>query len=317
MSALRFGYLLGTQEASGAAGRELVSLVELGARAEALGFDAVWVPDSPFQYGVPDPLVVLSALAARTERVTLATGVLLAGLRQPAMLTQQLASLDALSGGRLRVGLGSGFPSPDSERQFAAAGADFGSRVARLEETVKLMRELWAAGGRPVTYAGSHVRVDGLTLSPAPVRPGGPELWLAGAGPRAQRRVGRLADGWLPYLNTAGAYADGLRRVREAADAAGRTRSPTAGLYLTVALDRSEDVARRRLRSTLQRWYRRRFEVISALQATYAGTPAGLAEHLDAYEQAGLEHAVLRVADEPRRGLEAAAEAIRQIAVAA
>ena len=112
MSTLTFGYLLATQEASGAAGRQLVSLVELGARAEALGFDAVWVPDSPFQYGVPAPMVVLSALAARTERVTLATGVLLAGLRQPALLAQQLASLDGLSGGRLRVGLGSGFPSP-------------------------------------------------------------------------------------------------------------------------------------------------------------------------------------------------------------
>ncbi len=317
MSALTFGYLLATQEASGAAGRELASLLELGARAEALGFDSVWVPDSPYQYGVPDPLVVLSALAARTERVTLATGVLLAGLGQPALLAQQLASLDALSGGRLRVGLGSGFPSPDSERQFAAAGADFGTRVERLEEMIGLMRELWSAPGRPVSYSGSHVRVDELTLSPAPARPGGPDLWLAGAGPRAERRVGRVADGWLPYLNAAGAYADGLGRVREAALAGGRTRAPVAGLYLTVALDRSEEVARRRLRTTLEGWYRRPFEVIASLQATYAGTPEGLAEHLDGYVSAGLEHVVLRVAAESRRGLEAAAEAVQGIAVAA
>ena len=298
-------------------GASCASLLELGARAEALGFDAVWVPDSPFQYGVPDPLIVLSALAARTERVTLATGVLLAGLRQPALLAQQLASLDALSGGRLRVGLGSGFPSPDSERQFAAAGADFAGRVARLEEMIGLMRELWSAPARPVSYAGSHVRVDELTLSPAPARPGGPELWLAGAGPRAERRVGRLADGWLPYLNTASAYADGLRRVRDAAESAGRTGSPVPGLYLTVALDGSEDVARRRLRRTLEGWYRRPFEVISSLQATYAGTPEGLAEHLDGYLAAGLEHVVLRIADEPGRGLEGAATAVERIAVAA
>ncbi len=317
MSALTFGYLLPTQEASGGAGRELASLLELGARAEALGFDAVWVPDSPFQYGVPDPLVVLSALAARTERVTLATGVLLAGLRQPALLAQQLASLDALSGGRLRVGLGSGFRSPDSERQFTAAGADFAGRVERLEEMVVLMRELWSAPGRPVSYAGSHVHVDELTLSPAPARPGGPELWMAGAGPRAERRVGRLADGWLPYLNTASAYADGLRRVRDAAESAGRTRSPVPGLYLTVALDGSEDVARRRLRTTLESWYRRPFEVIASLQATYAGTPEGLAEHLDGYVGAGLEHVVLRIADEPGRGLEAAAKAVQGMVVAA
>ncbi len=90
-----------------------------------------------------------------------------------------------------------------------------------------------------------------------------------------------------------------------------------AGLYLTVALDRSEDVAQRRLRTTLEGWYRRPFAVISSLQATYAGTPEGLADHLGGYVGCGLEHVVLRVADESRRGLEAAAEAVEGIAVAA
>ena len=109
MSALAIGYLLPTQDAAGAHGQRISELIELGVRAEGLGFEAVWVPDSPFQYGLPEPLLVLAALAARTRRITLATGVLLAGLRQPTLLAQQLASLDALAEGRLRAGFGAGF----------------------------------------------------------------------------------------------------------------------------------------------------------------------------------------------------------------
>ncbi|MGZ6616598.1 MAG: LLM class flavin-dependent oxidoreductase [Solirubrobacteraceae bacterium] len=314
MSALAIGYLLPTQDAAGAQGQRIGELIELGVRAEDLGFEAVWVPDSPFQYGLPDPLVVLAALAARTRRITLATGVLLAGLRQSTLLAQQLASLDALAGGRLRVGLGAGFPSPDSERQFAAAGVAFATRTSRLEESIALMRALWAAPGEPVGYVGAHVQASDVTLSPAPARTGGPPIWLAGAGARAVSRVGRLADGWLPYLPNPSAYASGWARVQEAATAAGRDRSPVPALYLTVALDRSAAVARRRLQETVERWYRRPLEMIASLQALYAGTPEGLEAHLEPYVQAGVRYIVVRAADESHRGLDSAGAIVERLA---
>jgi probable F420-dependent oxidoreductase len=313
MNQLTFGYLLPTQEATARNGGRIEALLELGVGAERLGFDTVWLPDSPFQYGVPDPLVMLGALAARTRRVGLATGVLLAGLRQPALLAQQLASLDALAGGRLLAGLGFGFPSPDSERQFAAAGVSFAGRIARVEEAVALMRALWAAPGEPVSYEGEHVNAHDVVLSPSPARSGGPPIWLAGAGPRAERRVGRLADGWLPYLPTAAAYAKGWQRVRDAATEAGRADVPVPALYLTIALDESLAVARDRLRTQLERWYRRPFAQIASLQATYAGTPDALAGYLEPYVAAGARHVILRVADEPARGLDAAAGAIEHL----
>jgi probable F420-dependent oxidoreductase len=312
MTDLTFGYLLPTQEAAGEHGGRIGALLELGVEAERLGFDALWLPDSPFQYGVPDPLVMLSALAARTERIKLASGVLLAGLRQPALLAQQLATLDALAAGRLLAGFGLGFPSPDSERQFAAAGVPFASRAARLVESIELMRLLWSSPGRPVSYEGGHVNVRDLVLSPAPEREGGPPIWLAGAGARAERRVGRLGDGWLPYLPSPSAYAEGWRRVQDAAAEAGRPR-PVAALYMTIALDDSPAVAQERLRTTLEQWYRRPFEQISALQATYAGNAEGLRVHLGPYVDAGLRHVVLRVADAPERGLELAAAALGQL----
>jgi alkanesulfonate monooxygenase SsuD/methylene tetrahydromethanopterin reductase-like flavin-dependent oxidoreductase (luciferase family) len=218
MSELAVGYLLPTQDAAGAQGQRIGELIELGVRAEELGFEAVWVPDSPFQYGLPEPLVVLAALAARTRRITLATGVLLAGLRQPTLLAQQLASLDALARGRLRVGLGTGFPSPDSERQFAAVGVPFATRARRLEESIALMRALWSAPGEPTGYAGAHVQVSDVVLSPAPARAGGPRIWLAGAGARAESRSGA----WL----TAGCPTSRLPRGTRAAGHASRKRPP-------------------------------------------------------------------------------------------
>jgi probable F420-dependent oxidoreductase len=316
MTPLTFGYLLPTHEATGGNSARIGALLELGAEAERQGFDTVWLPDSRFQYGLPDPLIMIAALAARTRHVTLASGVLLAALRQPALLAQQLASLDALAGGRLRAGFGLGFPSPDSRRQFATAGVPFTKRIALLEEAIALMRTLWSSPRQPISYAGQHVAVDDVVLSPAPVRTGGPPIWLAGAGARAERRVGRLADGWLPYLPNARDYADGWQRVKEAASAAGRPTPPVPALYLTVSLDESQAIAARRLRTAVEGWYGRSFPMIASLQAMYAGTVEGLGAHLEPYLNAGLEHVVLRVADAPERWLHAAADALRALSCA-
>ena len=317
MSSLSFGYLLPTQEAVGENSDRIAALLELGAEAERQGFDTIWLPDSPFQYGLPDPLIVIAALAARTHRVTLASGVLIAALRQPALLAQQLASLDALSDGRLRAGFGLGFPSPASKHQFEAAAVPFENRVAILEDAVALMRALWTSPGQPVSYTGQHVEVRDLVLSPAPPRTGGPPIWLAGAGAPAERRVGRLADGWLPYLPNARDYAEGWKRVQDAAATAGRAQAPVPALYLTVSLDESEPTATRRLRANVEGWYGRPFEMIASLQAMYAGTPQGLAAYLEPYVNAGLEHVVLRMADTPERGSHTAADAVRTLSAAA
>ncbi len=284
-----FGYLLPTFEDG--------DMVELGVRAEQAGFDSVWVPDSPFVYGLPDPLIVLAGLAAATKRVKLGTGVMLGAMRQPVLLAHSLASLDRLSGGRLVVGLGAGFNAPETRRQFELAQAPFDTRITRLTEMITVLRALWS--GKPVSHTGRHFAFEDLTLSPAPRNP--PPIWLAGASPNDQRRAGELADGWLPYPPTSALYAEGWRGVREAAG----SRTPTAGLYATVAVDPSVDVAEHRLRTTVERWYGRPFDAVRSRQAMFAGTRAGFRDWLARYTEAGARYVVLRAADEdPRRGLD-------------
>jgi probable F420-dependent oxidoreductase len=290
-----FGYLLPTFDDG--------DMVELGVGAEQAGFHSVWVPDSPFVYGLPDPLVMLAGLATATERVKLGTGVLLGAMRQPVLLAHSLASLDRLSGGRLIVGLGAGFNAPETRRQFAAAEAPFDTRITRLTEMIAVLRALWS--GKPVSHAGRHFAFDEMTLSPAPHTP--PPIWLAGASPGDLRRAGELADGWLPYPPTPELYADGWQGVRKAG------RTPTAGLYATVAVDPSVDVAEHRLRTTVERWYGRPFDAVRTRQAMFAGTPRGFREWLARYEDAGARYVVLRAADEePRRGLDVVSRLIAQ-----
>jgi alkanesulfonate monooxygenase SsuD/methylene tetrahydromethanopterin reductase-like flavin-dependent oxidoreductase (luciferase family) len=311
--ALSFGYLLPTRDAVTLARPDAEPLLALGEQAEALGFDAVWVGDSPHARPRHDALLMLAALAARTQRIGLASGVLIAALRSPLLLAQAAATLDQIAAGRLVLGVGAGFPLPATENEFRVVGVPYAGRVGRLTEMIAALRSLWRAAGTPVNFSGRHVELHDVTLEPSPQRPGGPPIWLAGAGEAAERRVGRLADGWLPYLPSAELYAQGWARVQASA-AEARRPAPLPGLYATVALDDSEAVAHERLRSYVERYYGMPIAAIQALQATYAGTPDGVRQWLDGYIQAGAKHIVLRAANHDfEHGLHQAAGAREQL----
>jgi alkanesulfonate monooxygenase SsuD/methylene tetrahydromethanopterin reductase-like flavin-dependent oxidoreductase (luciferase family) len=290
--ALSFGYLLPTRDAVTLARPDAEPLLALGEQAEALGFDAVWVGDSPHARPRHDALLMLAALAARTQHIGLASGILIAALRSPLLLAQAAATLDQISAGRLVLGFGAGFPLPATENEFRIVGVPYAGRVGRLAETIAVLRALSQTPGAPVDFSGRHFQLHDAVLEPAPRRPGGPPIWLAGAGEAAERRVGRLADGWLPYLPTA----------------------PLPALYATVALDESEAVAHEQLRSYVERYYGVPVAAIQALQATCAGTPDGVRQWLDGYIRAGAKHIVLRAAnDDFEHGLHLAASAREQL----
>ena len=238
-------------------------------RVEELGYDSIWLSDSATMAG-PAPLPALAAIAARTTRLKLGTSVLVAPARNAVLLAKELATVDALSAGRLLPAFGLGI---DSEPEAGAIGVVRAERAARTEEAIEIVRLLWSGG--PVTYEGRFASLAGVTLSPAPLRPS-LDIWLGGSSPAALRRTGRLADGWLGSFVSPEELTGCVQRIVEAAGEAGReidddhygttlfaapsqaSLSPAAlsllGLRPGLALDDHVAIGARALRELLERF---------------------------------------------------------------
>ncbi len=147
--------------------------------------------------GVHEPLVFLSFIAAVTERVELATGVLLLPQRQTTLVAKQCAELDLLSGGRLRLGVGIG----RNWMEYEALNEEFTNRGRRIEEQVEILRSYWT--DEHVSYDGEWHQLDRVGLNPMPVQRPIP-IWMGSffgfVSERVLERIGRMADGWMPQF---------------------------------------------------------------------------------------------------------------------
>ncbi|NJP87953.1 LLM class F420-dependent oxidoreductase [Nonomuraea sp. FMUSA5-5] len=181
---------------------ETARLVRL---AEDLGYRSWWagdhvvlpsprVPASPMDPEDPilDPLVHLAHVAALSTTLELGTGIIILPQRNPLVLAKQAASLDVLSGGRLRLGVAGGYLEPE----LAALGVPMSERGSRTDDYLDAMRALWTAPA-PVSYAGRHVSFEGLDAHPRPVQPGGPRVMVGGHSPAAFRRAVARGHGWI------------------------------------------------------------------------------------------------------------------------
>jgi probable F420-dependent oxidoreductase len=255
--------------------------------AEELGYDSIWAGEHlSFHNPILDLGVALAAFAAVTERVQIGAGIVLLPLRHPSLVAKQAASLDYLSGGRLVLGVGVG---GEGAKDFEAAGVDVRERGARADEGIAALRALFAPG--PASFAGRFHRFDGVEIAPRSPRPGGPPILVGGRSEAAQRRAGRLGDGWLPYLVSPRRFAAGRENVRAHAHAAGR--GPDALSHVLVAFARVDEDghrAREAVRAHLSQRYRMRFEPYHVERLCIAGTPEECAERLGAYAEAGVEH---------------------------
>jgi probable F420-dependent oxidoreductase len=194
--------------------------VDYGVLAEVAGFDSVWASEHHFVDDgyLASQLPVLAAIAARTQRIRLGTGVLLAPLFDPLRLAEDAATVDLLSGGRLILGLGIGW----RDEEFEGFGVAQRDRAARLEGTVTVLRQAWGDGlttgdGRTFRYPA-----PGLNVTPKPVRGAGTPIWIGAGAEPAVRRAGRIADGYLGSGASPAAMAERVRWIREEAAAAGR-----------------------------------------------------------------------------------------------
>src|SRR4051812_31198778 len=141
---------------------------------------------------IPDPLDWLAFVAGVTTTLRLATGVLLLPQHNPVVLAKRAATIDALSGGRLMLGIGVGWLREEAE----AVGVTFTDRGQRTDQYIEAMRALWR--DRPATYDGEHVSFTGVSSTPAPAQPNGVPIVVGGTSKGAVRRAGRLGDGYFP-----------------------------------------------------------------------------------------------------------------------
>jgi alkanesulfonate monooxygenase SsuD/methylene tetrahydromethanopterin reductase-like flavin-dependent oxidoreductase (luciferase family) len=303
--AAKLGYLLPTREQIMEGRPEAGPLLALAERAEALGFDSVWVGDSLLARPRHEPLTLLAGVAGRVKRVELGTAVLLSALRNPVLLAHQVATLDQVSEGRLILGVGFAADRPNIRVEFTAAGVPFDKRIGRMIEGLHLCRALWT--GQPIDWDGRWQVTQGV-LAPTPHRPGGPPLWIGGNLPASLARAGKWFDGWFPIAPDAATFARQWSEVKSIAQAAGRDATALTGaMYLTLAVDDDAARAEARLNAFLERYYGQPAPALRRRQATYAGPASGVAEWLDGYAKAGASHLVLRFAGDHERHLDALA----------
>ncbi|MFI9451666.1 LLM class flavin-dependent oxidoreductase [Amycolatopsis sp. NPDC052450] len=284
---MKFGLVVPTYRSILDAGRTAPEMVAVAVEAERLGFDSVWVGDTLAKAPI-DPLTLLGAFAARTERVTLGTAALLPALRDPVLSANAILSLDLLSRGRVTLGVGAGFAGR-SEPEFAFTRVPWERRRARLDDIVALWRHVWSGKSGP--FQGEVLHYDTLPEYPEPHRPGGPPVWLAAFTPGALDRAGRLYDGWLPYPPDVADYADGLAKIRETA-----VRPVTPALFATVLIENDPIRARERLEDYAQRNYGVPLDFVEKIQVQIAGSAEQVAGRLREYQDAGAEHILIRVA---------------------
>ena len=287
---VRFGFSL--QGRGVLAGRE--ALTTLAKRAEALGYDSIWVTDrmlipvqsrSVYPYSPtgafplgPDepwlePLTAVTYLATITERISVGTSVLVIPYRNPIFTAKALATADYLSGGRVILGAGVGW----WREEFAALGVPFEDRAARTVEYLTIMKEIWT---RPrVAFEGRFARIaEAGGVRPHPARQPHIPIWIGGHSDAALRRVVAVGDGWHPLgLRPPVALhppelAVKIRQLRDLATAAGR--DPAAITISFKAPLKFEDAA-------------------SAPRTPLSGSPSQIVEDLRAYVTAGVQHFVL------------------------
>jgi alkanesulfonate monooxygenase SsuD/methylene tetrahydromethanopterin reductase-like flavin-dependent oxidoreductase (luciferase family) len=250
--------------------------LDLARRAEAVGFDSVWVGDH-LVYDLPDgstrgpyeTWTTLAAIAAVTKRVELGPLVASTSFHAPAMLAKQAATVDAISRGRLIVALGAGW----NRREFDAFGFPYDRRVSRFEEALAIIVPLLREGR--TTFHGQFYDVDDCVLDPRPVREGGPPIMLGSNSPRMLSIGLPVVDSWNVWWSIYGNSVEGFADVKAEVDGVmppGRHVEATAAVLVTL------DGGRGRLMG----------ESYDAKVATV--TPENLGDHVRGLAHAGASH---------------------------
>jgi probable F420-dependent oxidoreductase len=263
----------------------MVAAVEL---AETHGFTDVWATDhllvdhgAAADYGrIYEAVTTLAWAAGRSREIRLGASVIVVPMRNAVVLAKELATVDALSGGRLIAGFGVGW----NPEEFANVGAAdrFRDRGAYTEETINLCRHLWSGSTEP--FRGRFHEFHDFVFGPLPVQGGSLPIWIGGRDERALRRVGRLADAYHASATSPATLAARIPIIREAAESAGRPMPRLSA--------------------------RSRVELGAGAQSFYTmhGAPADVAGEIRAFAALGVDHLALAFPPRDADGLSEAVE---------
>jgi alkanesulfonate monooxygenase SsuD/methylene tetrahydromethanopterin reductase-like flavin-dependent oxidoreductase (luciferase family) len=266
-------------------------LVEGARLADELGFAAGWTPD---HIACPAPgldsMVTLAAAAAVTDRLALGVSVMVLGLRAPAWSAKQIASVDALAPGRVRLGVGVGGEFP---QEFEASGVPVNRRGALLDDALTVLPDLLA--GRPVDHTGRAISVHAPALEPAMAAP--PPVYVGGRGEAALRRTARFGDVWLPMWLSPGKVAERSARLAEMALEQSRP-CPRVAMLVLIRIDDDRGHARAQAEAHVRGQYEMAFDLVE--RWAVLDSIGGAVERLSEYVAVGVsEFILLTVGEDP------------------
>lgn len=257
-------------------------------KCEGMGLQSIWTIDR-IVYDNLEPLTLLAAAAAATQKIRIGTSVLLPGLRHPALLAKIIATLDFISNGRVTLGVGFG----SRENDFTAVEVPFAGRGSRAVECVQLMKRLWTEEN--VTHKGRFFNVQNLTVGPRPIQKPIP-IFTGGSAEISLKRAGTWANGFICGSSAIPEFPTTWEKIAQYARAAGRNPNEIekAGLTFMVINDDNAKAVKT-LEAYVMRYYGRlRGDVAST---SLVGSATAIADRIEAFLSTGLDTLIIGLAD--------------------
>ena len=272
---------------------DIDALYAYAARAEALGFESLWAWDHVIlgvdpAFPILDAVGTLTAIAARTSRIKLGTGVLVLPLRNPTALAKSLGTLDVVSKGRLILGAAAGWYA----REFDAVGIPFKQRGRLFERNLDILTRLWTEDR--VTLKADEFNLREAVMRPRPVQQPRPPILIGGYVDAVLKRVAERGDGWLTYFYTPESYQRSWQKIVDFARQAGRdpkTLTGTNQLAILVGRSRAETEA------PMRHWLQTEWDVAawseSTVEHAIRGSAEECVEQLRAHVASGVDRIIL------------------------
>jgi probable F420-dependent oxidoreductase len=265
------------------------ALVEFGVKMEQLGFDSLWAWDHILlgvdpNFPIIESLTFLTAVAARTKKIKLGTGILVLPLRNPVILAKQLSSMDQLSDGRLIMGMASGW----YKREFDAVGVPFDKRGKIMDENLEIMNRYWTED----MVNGEYMfrKIPPTVMYPRPVQKPRPTILIGGYVDRVLKRAAISGDGWLTYFYTANSFAKSWAKIRGFAKEGGKDPdSLLNGSQLPICIGKS----RAAVEANMMEWLGKEWDYAawseSSKDSAIMGTVDECVEQLKAHLAVGVQ----------------------------